>query len=73
MLHTVAYVETTPDPLVLEQNHESARWHISQALTITNAQLANPQLLDSDSIIVTVLLLMLIAVRIVRCLRSYTY
>ena len=59
----IAYLETSPDKRMSHQDEALVRWHIGQALAITNLQLANLQILDSDGVLVTVLLLMLLAQR----------
>ena len=57
-------METSPNLPLRYHDERFVRLHISQALSLTNAQLTNPKLPDSDSMIMTVTLLLLIAVRL---------
>lgn len=56
-------METTPGIPIQSENDFFVRWHLNMALSLVNAELADPDKLDSDGVILTIVLLMMIAVR----------
>lgn len=66
----IAYMETTPGMPTQSENEYFVPWHLNLAFSLVNAELADPEKMDSDSVILTVVLLMMISVSLFCCGRQ---